>query len=195
MLNRLKPKINTGDILPEIVSTLQRFEYKGLTDQNDPINQIGMDIMRDDFNKVMLGKPYLNIYRFGVNGSQYYLCDRAVITSVEVRRHMCILAAEKSIPLGFEITTNTNDEFINNDCESVEIIRGCDVRVEEPDEYEGQKDVLITVLPHCEHFSTDSYPVAFFSFPEDHMLGYHVSGRLITSDEVESAISLLQEFS
>lgn len=195
MLNWLKPKINTGDILPEIVSTLQRFEYKGLTDQNDPINQIGMDIMRDDFNKGMLGKPYLNVYRFGVNGRQFYLCDRAAITSVEVRRHMSILAAGKSFPLGFEITTNTNDEFINNDCESVERIRGCDIRVEEPDEYEGQKSFLISVLPHCERFSTDSNPVSFFSFPEDNLLGYHVSGRLITQDEVDSAVSLLQEFS
>jgi hypothetical protein len=192
MLNWLKPKFNTGNILPEIENMLQRFDYGGLTNQDDPINRIALDIMMDDFNKSILGKAYINIYQFKVHGKQFYLCDRAMHTSVETRRHVCILAADKSFPLGFEITTD--DYFINNDCESVEIIGQCDVRVEQPDEYDVYKSFLTLLLPHCEKFATSSNPVSFFSFPQDNILGYHASGREIASDEADSAVSLLQRF-
>jgi len=192
VLNWLNPKFNTGIILPEIEKVLQPFDYGGLTDQKAPINRIAWDIMRDDYKKSMAGKAYLNIYQFKAEGRQFYLCDKAMTTSFETYRHICILAGGKSFPLGFEITTD--DYFINNDCESVETIGRCDIRVEEPDEYEANKSFLISVLPHCERFSTSSYPVAFFAFPQDHMLGYHVSGRLIAADEAGSAVSLLQAF-
>lgn len=194
MLDWLRPQFNTGDRSPDIENMLQRFDYKGLTDRDDPINRIARQVMRDDFYKKLSGRRYLNIYQFRVNGKPFHLCDRAVENSVETRRHVCILATEKYFPLGFEITTNTNEEFINNDCESAEVINACDVRIQERDEYEGQKSILLSVLPHCESFSTDSYPVCFFSFPEDHILGYHISGRQIAFDEFDSAVSLLLRF-
>ena len=187
-----KTKCNTGNILPEIESMLLQFDYRGLTDQNNPINQIAMDIMRDDFYKGIPGKAYINIYQFKVEGRQFYLCDRAMNTSVETRRHACILATGKSFPLGFEITSD--DYYLNNDCESVENLRGYDVRVEEAEKYEAYKRFLISLPPHCEKFSTSSYPVSFFSFPQDNILGYHVSGRQIAPDEAVSAISLIQRF-
>jgi len=171
---------------------LKRFEYGGLTSQDDPINRIALGIMRDDFKKSMAGKAYTNIYQFKVDGRRFYLCDRAMELSFETRRHVCILAAGKAFPLGFEITT---DEYtINNDCEAVETIGKCNIWVDEPDEYEGYKSILLTVLPHCEKFSTSSNPVSFFSFPDDKVVGYHVSGRQIASDEIDSAVSLLKRF-
>jgi hypothetical protein len=190
MPNLLKPQFNTGNILPEIESMLQRFDYKGLTDQDDPINRIVLDIMRDNFSRVMFGKPYTNIYHFKVEGRQFYLCDRTMYTRVETRQHMCLLAAGKSFPLGFEITND--DYFINNDCDTVDTMGEWHIRLERPDEYEGNKSFLVSILPHCERFSTPSNPVSFFSFPQDRILGYHVSGRPIAPDEADSAISLLQ---
>ena len=195
MANWFKPKVNTGGIIPEIEKLLQRFDYLGLTDNNDPINQIASDIMRDDFNKVMLGSPYLNIYHFAINGKQFYCCDRAVKTSVEIRRHMSLLTTGVSKIPGFEITTNTNDEFINNDCEPVEIMGACDIRVEDSNKYDSYKSALVTFLLHLERFSTSSAPLSFFAFPEDSILGYHVSGRLINPDELYSAVELLKNFS
>lgn len=194
MANWFKPKVNTGEIIPEIEKLLQRFDYLGLTEQNDPINQIASDIMRDDFNKIMLGSPYLNIYHFAINGKQFYCCDRAVKTSVEVRRHMSLLTTGVSKIPGFEISTNTNDEFINNDCEPVGTVGVCNIRVENMNEYDNYKSVLVLFLPHLERFSTSSAPISFFAFPEDSILGYHVSGRLINLEELVSAVALLQNF-
>jgi len=190
MPNLFTPKFNVGNILPEIEHMLQRFDYKGFTDQDDPINRIAMGIMRDDFSRDMLGKRYTNIYQFKAEGRQFYLCDRTMYTSIETRQHMCLLAAGKSFPLGFEITND--DYFINNDCELVDNMGEWNVCVEKPDEYEGNKSFLLSILPHCERFSTPSNPVSFFSFPQDHILGYHVSGRPIAPDEVDSAVALLQ---
>jgi hypothetical protein len=195
MSNWFNPKINKGEILPDIVNMLQPFDYMGLTDQKDTINQIASDIMRDDFNKVMFGSPYLNIYHFAINGKQFYCCDRAIKTSVEIRRHMSLLTICASIPTGFEITTNTNEEFINNDCEPAEIIGACQVRVENIDDYVKYKSYLTLFLPHLERFSTSSSPVSFFSFPEDSLLGYHVSGRLLIPEELNSAVAVLKSFS
>jgi len=192
MLNWLRPKFNTGNILPEIESMLQQFDFGGLTDQDDPINRIAKDIMRDDFKESIPGKAYTNIYQFKLDGRQFYLCDRAMTTSVETRRHVCILATGKSFPFGFEISMD--EYFINNDCESVETIREWNIRVEEPDKYEQYKSFLISVLPHCEKFCSSSYPISFFAFPQDTILGYHVSGRQIDADELDSAVSLLESF-
>lgn len=192
MLNWLKPEFNTGNILPEFESMLQQFDYEGLTDQDDPINRFAMELMGDYSHKRLLAKRYINIYQFKVNGRQFYLCDHEIKPGIEIQREMFILAIGKSFPLGFEITTD--NYFINNDCESVEIIGKCDVRVEEPDEYDLYKSFLITLLPHCEKFSTYSNPVSFFSFPQDGVLGYHVLGRQIASDEAGFAVSLLQRF-
>jgi hypothetical protein len=195
MVNWFKPKVNTGEIIPEIEKLLQQFDYWGLTEQNDPINQIASDIMRDEFNKVMLGSPYLNIYRFTINGKLFFCCDRAIKTSVEVRRHMSLLTSGASNFPGFEITTNTNDEFINNDCELIDTIGACDIRVENRNMYDSYKSVLVMFLPHLERFSTNSSPISFFAFPEDSILGYHVSGRLINPEELVSAVTLLKNFS
>jgi hypothetical protein len=192
MVNWFKPKFNTGAILPEIEAMLQAYDYQGLTDQDDPINRTARDIMRDDFNRSMTGSPYLNIYRFKTSGGQFYLCDRAMTTSVETRRHMAILATGKSFPLGFEIAVD--DYFINNDCELVDRIGGWNICVEDRDEYEGHKSLLISILTDCEKFSTPSYPVSVFSFPQDHLVGYHVTGRQIIPDEAALAVSLLQRF-
>jgi len=192
MLHWIKPKFNTGNVLPEIEGMLQQFDYGGLTAQEDPINRIALDIMRDGTTKSIAGKAYTNIYQFKADGRQFYLCDKTISISFETRRHVCILAAGKFFSLGFEISTD--EYFINNDCESVETIGKCEVRVEEPDEYEANKSLLFSVLPHCERFSTFASPVAFFGFPQDEILGYHVSARLIAADEAGSAVSLLQRF-
>ena len=190
MPNLFTPEFNVGNILPEIESMLKRFDYQGPTDQDEPINRIALDIMRDNFSRVMLGQPYTNIYQFRAEGRQFYLCDRTMHTRVETRQHMCLLAAGKSFPLGFEITND--DYFINNDCDTVDTMGEWNIRLEQPDEYEGNKSFLLSILPHCERFSTSSNPFSFFSFPEDHILGYHVSGRPIAPDEADSAVALLQ---
>jgi hypothetical protein len=192
MPNWFKPKYNTGNVLPEIESMLQAFDYGGLTDPDAPINPIAMDIMRDDFGQALSAKPYLNIYQFKAGGGQFYLCDRALTTSVETRRHVCILASGKSFPLGFEIAQD--DYFINNDCEQVDKIGKWNICVEHPDEYEGLKSLLISILPICERFSTSSTPVSLFSFPQDGILGYHVSGRQLIQDEIVAVVPLLQRF-
>jgi len=192
MPNWLKPKFNTGNILPEIESMLQAYDYQGLTDKDDPINPIAMDIMRDDFNQSLSGKPALNVYHFKVNGRQFYLCDRTLYTSVETRRHMCLLAIGKSFPLGFEIAND--DYFINNDCKMVDRTGKWNICVEDRDEYEGHKNFLLSLLPICEQFATSSNPVSLFSFPDDQLLGYHVSGRQMTGNETASVILLLQRF-
>lgn len=194
MASWFKPKVNTGEIIPEIETLLQGFEYKGLTDPNDPVNRIAVDIMRDDFNEVLFGSPYLNVYRFTVNGVSFYCCDRAVRSGVETRRHMCLLTTGKPFPFGFELTTNMDDEFINNDCDVVEVIGNCLVRVENTDQYEGAKSALKSFLRHLERFSTASNPISFFYFPEDPILGYHVSGRLLNPDEFDSAVTALMSF-
>jgi len=193
MVNWFKPKYNTENILPELESMLQRFDYGGLTAQDDPHNRILMDIMRDDYHKSVGGKPYINIYQFRLDGKQFYLCDRAMYLSLETHRHVCIVTTGTSFPLGFEITTD--EYYINNDCESVETIGNCDIRVENPDDYDLYKGFLKSVLPHCEKFSTPACPIAFFSFPQDNILGYHISGRQVASDEANSVVALLQSFS
>ena len=148
--------------------------------------------MVDATNTRMFAKRYINVYQFLVDGKQFYLCDHDITSSFDNEKQMCILAIGKSFPLGFEITTN--DYFINPDCKSVETIGECDIRVEKSNEYERQKSFLIPVLSHCQQFSTYSNPVSFFSFPDNNILGYHVSGRQIASDEADFAVSLLQRF-
>jgi hypothetical protein len=193
MQNWLSPKFNTGNILPEIESVLRQFDYGGLTNQDDPVNQLARNIMGDDSRHMKLfAKRYTNIYQFKAEGRQFYLCDDEIKSNFEISRQVCILAAAKSLPLEFEITTN--NYFINNYLKSVEVMGNCDVRVKESDEYEVYKSLLLSVLPHCERFSTHSCPVAFFSFPQDNILGYHIPGRQIAPDEVASAVSLLQRF-
>ena len=194
MLNWFKPRVNTGSVSAEIESLLQHFDYQGLTDQNDPINRIAMDIMRDDFNQRLTGSAYLNIYGFKAQGSQFYLCERVTSNAFETGRRMCILTTGKSFPLGFEVTDGDDYDYINSNCELVTSTDDWDVLAEDRDEYERQKDFLNFLLPHFARFAERSTPISFFAFPQDHLLGYHVSARQITAEEADSAVAIMQRF-
>ncbi len=188
MLNWFKPKFNVENILPEIEETLRQFDYQGLTDKDDPINAIAMDIMSDDSVK-----HFINIYQFKVDGQQFYICDKAFRTGMEAPVHMCMLATGKSYPLGFELANH--DYFINNDCKTIEKIDQWRIRVEERDEYEEHKGLLISLLPSLEQFTMEGgYNISFLSFPRDNIVGYHVEGRRMDTNEIAVVASLIRRF-
>lgn len=188
-MNWLKQKINSGEIIPEIEQELSKYDYQKFTKLDNPINQIIIDIMSDDFNTY--GRPYTNIYQFKVASNQYYLCDRAVNGKFEQRRHICVIAEGKFFPFGFEII---NDKyFVNNDCETIQKMGKFYIRVEETKKYDEIKELLYRLTLELEKYGDGTNAISLFSFPNDNIIGYYISGRLLEKGELDFIISLLNQ--